>query len=92
MVHGKEHCLYHIEHIDERQHLGLVTNGEIDVLTNAFSHHEIVALARTIDSRRSQYDIGQVLDSGKIVFSGELALSVFCIKYIVPLSAPICNP
>ena len=51
VVEGQEDSLYDVLHVYERDVLALEANGEVDVLTDAFCHQEIVFLARTIYPR-----------------------------------------
>ncbi len=59
MVEGKEHSLHHILNVYESDVLTLEAYREIDVLLDAFCHQEIVFLARSVNTCRSQYDVGK---------------------------------
>ena len=55
-LYGAHDGLHDIRDIYERDVLGREAGGEVDVAAQRLHHHEIVALARPIDSRRAQYD------------------------------------
>ena len=52
-LQGEEDGLYYIEDIDESQVLLLKAYCEVNMLTDALGHHEIVTLARAIHTCRS---------------------------------------
>ena len=59
LLHGEEDCLYHIGNIDESDILTLETNREIDMVLDTMYLHEIVTLTRTIDTSRTEDDVGE---------------------------------
>ena len=56
---GKEDGLHHVEHIDEGDVLRLVAHSEIGMCLDALRHHEVIAFAGTIDTRRTQDNRGE---------------------------------
>ena len=55
---GQEYGLYDIRDIDEGDVLRLIANGKVGMSLDALEHHVVVALPGTIDTRRTQNDVG----------------------------------
>ncbi len=58
-LQGQEDGLHHVGDIDEGDVLTLEAYGEVRVLLDALGHHEVVALAGTIDAGGAQDDVGE---------------------------------
>ena len=77
MVESQEHGLHHVAHIDERDVLPTESHGEVGVCLDALGHQEIVFFARTIDARRPEHDVGEIVANRVEILLGlQLAFSV----------------
>ena len=69
----KEDGLHHVAHIDKRDVLTAEAHGKIGVTFYRLRHQEIVALARSVDTRGPQRDAGQPV--------GQRVEIVLCVQF-----------